>query len=361
MRIGWIVQRHPPDGGGMARSSGRQVASLRERGHEVRVLHLDQGRHPPDGLEGGSLVRPAASDTPDLLFPRHRAWLAACDVLVGFGGGLPAYLASLWGRWLGRRSAALFRGADLDTLVVDPQRGWMVHQVLAMADRVGAVSSEMAGRLAAMSRREVSHIPNSLRAEEWKPLAAEEAFARQWRRDHVPQGRKVVGVFGELKAKKGLDLVMSLPSLLEGGPELQLLTVGTLAEELGPRLEKSWKGRWQAIPFQTAHGVVGWYRACDVLLLPSLHDGTPNVALEAMAAGLPVVASRAGGVPDLIEDGVHGFLFEPGCVEGAAEALLQALLLPEEEREALIVRARGRLEDFTPEREVLALEALFAA
>jgi len=55
----------------------------------------------------------------------------------------------------------------------------------------------------------------------------------------------------------------------------------------------------------------GWYRDATLLALPSLEDNCPMAVLEAMAAGVPVVAARVGGVPELIEDGKTGFLFEP--------------------------------------------------
>ena len=68
-----------------------------------------------------------------------------------------------------------------------------------------------------------------------------------------------------------------------------------------------------------------WMNACDVLCLPSLSEGLPNVALEAMACGLPVVASRVGGVPEIVRDGVNGFLVPPSNPGALADALRRAL------------------------------------
>jgi glycosyltransferase involved in cell wall biosynthesis len=56
-------------------------------------------------------------------------------------------------------------------------------------------------------------------------------------------------------------------------------------------------------------------RESDVLCLPSFTEGSPNVVKEAMASGLAVIASRVGGVPDLVRDGYTGLLFEPGNVD----------------------------------------------
>ena len=67
--------------------------------------------------------------------------------------------------------------------------------------------------------------------------------------------------------------------------------------------------------------VAGFYRLFDAFYLPSVNEGTPVSAIEALAAGTPVVANRVGGVPDVVRDAVDGYLVEPGDVEGAAERL----------------------------------------
>jgi len=67
--------------------------------------------------------------------------------------------------------------------------------------------------------------------------------------------------------------------------------------------------------------VAGYYRLFDAFVLPSVTEGTPVSAIEALASGTPVVANRVGGVPDVVRDGVDGFLVEPGDVQGAAERI----------------------------------------
>ncbi len=66
-----------------------------------------------------------------------------------------------------------------------------------------------------------------------------------------------------------------------------------------------------------------WLRSCDVLVVPSRLDGRPMVVLEALALGVPVLASRVGALPELIEDGVNGFLQTPGDVDGFVGRLSQ--------------------------------------
>lgn len=71
------------------------------------------------------------------------------------------------------------------------------------------------------------------------------------------------------------------------------------------------------------HGEEKWpiYKDCQVFVLPSLTEGQPLVILEAFGCGIPVIASRVGGILDIIEDGVNGFLVSPGVAEELAKAL----------------------------------------
>jgi glycosyltransferase involved in cell wall biosynthesis len=71
--------------------------------------------------------------------------------------------------------------------------------------------------------------------------------------------------------------------------------------------------------------VAQWIGAASLLCLPSLNEGTPNVVVEALASGVPVVATRVGGVPDLVHDGVNGMLVEPAQPDALADAIAVAL------------------------------------
>jgi glycosyltransferase involved in cell wall biosynthesis len=82
----------------------------------------------------------------------------------------------------------------------------------------------------------------------------------------------------------------------------------------------------------------------DVFVMPSLEEGFPIAALEAMAAGLPVVASSVGGVPELVVDGKTGWLVPPGDAEALA-ARLRLLLRSPEERLTMGAKARARVRD----------------
>jgi glycosyltransferase involved in cell wall biosynthesis len=99
--------------------------------------------------------------------------------------------------------------------------------------------------------------------------------------------------------------------------------------------------------------------ALDVLVVPSLNEGMGRVALEAGAAGIPVVASRVGGLPDVIDDGETGLLAPPKDARAIADAVLELVRAPE--RRALMgATARARVvPHFSLENMVLRIEELY--
>jgi len=133
----------------------------------------------------------------------------------------------------------------------------------------------------------------------------------------------VVGWVGRMTGVKDTDAVLEiLRATRQLGVDAVLVMVGDgpdrerleqLAHDLGIARSTYFVG------YQS--DVAGYYRLFDAFLLPSVNEGTPVSAIEALASGTPVVATRVGGVPDVVRDGLDGFLFEPGDAEGAARTL----------------------------------------
>ncbi len=137
----------------------------------------------------------------------------------------------------------------------------------------------------------------------------------------------VVGIVAKLSTVKGHAHFLRAAALVrEQCDDVVFLVVGggplrgeleSLAEALGLGSSVRFMGIRDDIP-----AVLG---LMDVFVLSSLSEGAPNVILEAMASGLPVVATNVGGVPDLVRDGETGCLVEPGDPEGLAAAVLGIL------------------------------------
>jgi len=140
----------------------------------------------------------------------------------------------------------------------------------------------------------------------------------------------VIGTVALLRPEKNLGiLVDAFAKVHVRDPRSRLLIVGSgpLKEELVKRVsELELTG---ACVFEEATTTPAtWMRAIDVFVLPSRSEAFSNALLEAMACGCCPVGSNVGGMPELVKDGQHGFLFDPESVEELADRLTQLALEP---------------------------------
>ncbi|MBW8059333.1 MAG: glycosyltransferase family 4 protein [Solirubrobacterales bacterium] len=187
----------------------------------------------------------------------------------------------------------------------------------------------------------------------------------------IGPGQPLVGAVATLRAQKALHvLVRAAASLAPRFPDLRVLIVGgevggagrpdepardrlaALARELGVGEQVRLLGPRPDVPDLLA--------ALDVAVLSSDFEGSPLSVLEYMEAGRPVVATRVGGVPDLVEDGVTGLLVEPRDPEGLARAIAE--LLDDRTRASAMGRAgrERRRGEFSIANTVGRIEALYS-
>ena len=124
---------------------------------------------------------------------------------------------------------------------------------------------------------------------------------------------RVLFVGGDLRAKGGEILLEAFRRSWRGRAELHLVTRTPVPRELGVY---TYAGLTPNSP-----GLVRLFGAADLFVLPTLGDTFAQVVLEAMASGLPVVASRVGAIPELVVDGETGFLVPPGDADALAQAV----------------------------------------
>jgi len=147
----------------------------------------------------------------------------------------------------------------------------------------------------------------------------------------IPEDAFVVGWVGRMTGVKATRAVLEIVrATRDRGVDAALCMVGDgpdrvrleeIAHELGIARSCYFVGYQEQI--------AGYYRLFDAFVLPSVNEGTPVSAIEALASGTPVVANRVGGVPDVVRDGVDGFLVEPGDYDAAGERLAQLARDPE--------------------------------
>ena len=177
----------------------------------------------------------------------------------------------------------------------------------------------------------------------------------------IPFDANVLVTVAVLRPPKGIQfMVRALPKILDAHPNTYYLIVGggshhaALLEEVdqaGVKERVIFAGMRQDVPRLLA--------SSDVFILPTLTEALPTVLAEAMAAQLPVIASRVGGVPEMITDGQNGVLVEPGDVNALAKAAIQLLDQPEL-RARLAQQGWGTVnQKFSVERQVDQLKELY--
>ncbi len=229
---------------------------------------------------------------------------------------------------LGKPYALSLRGSDIHVLTRFRGRRERIRRVLAGAAVVVAVSEDLA-RAARDLGAEPAHVrvvPNGVEVEKFTGRdrdAARKALGLR------PEERLILSV-GRLAEVKGFDLLLRAFAELSRAADAPMRCV-ILGE--GP-------SRRSLSAIAGALGVAGsvdmpgwvepsklpdWYAAADAFVLLSVSEGCPNVVVESLASGTPVVATAVGGIPEMVRDGVNGFLVGERSSEAAAGALRRAL------------------------------------
>lgn len=302
-------------------------AGWQEDGVEVETF-----RYAPEGLEVLGYGRSLDADER----VRPKAGLAAPLYLIGARRALSRAVARrrfdlLHAHWivpnglaagpLARRLPVGFglHGSDVFLAERPGLRGW-TRRALARGRFLTGCSPELVDRVCALgfTRDRAVVIPYGVDTEAFVPAPERSAIWRE--RLGIPSRATVVLSVGRMVTKKGYQVLLpALPELLQRRQDLHVVLAGT-----GDRLAEfraaaaSWPGRVHLPGAVLRDTLPDLYRAADLFVLPAVHDakgnvdGLPNVILEAMATGLPVVASGISGIPLAVSDGAEGLLVPEG-------------------------------------------------
>jgi len=347
-RLLFITETYPPDRGGMSESCDRIVRGLARSGVAVDLVHFDRRVQTPAFRRtgaGSELHLPLEADaahTINCLWNQlqHQVDLGAASHVVAFGGTLPLLAAPVFAAWMSRPLVTLLRGNELDAGLFDPRRRPALDDALRRSAAVCTVTTAQAAKVMALHPDTPTRVTgNGIDFDLWSATAADFERGRSFRSAQVGAGRRVLGAFGHLKAKKGLPFLIDTLERSGLADRAHLLLVGEI--ETPPA-----QTPFTHLPPMDRFGLLPYYLAADLVVLPSHYDGFPNVLIEAMALGRPIVASAVGGMADVLVDGETGFLFPPGDPQGCADALSRALTVDEEklremgETARAVVRAR---------------------
>jgi glycosyltransferase involved in cell wall biosynthesis len=284
----------------------------------------------------------------------HGHWVVPGGVIAALAAG-------------GRPLVVSLHGSDVFVAERHAAVGAVARQVFHRAIRVTAPSDDLCGRAARLGADpgRLRTVPYGVDADRFAPSPeAAAAVRRELGIDRAP----IVFTAGRLVRKKGFEyLVDAAAELARSHPAARVLIAGDgdLRDELAARAA--------ALPNVVLLGnrsqdeIARLAAAADVIAVPSVRDdagnvdGLPNFALEALASATPVVATRAGGLPQAIEDGANGLLVPERDVQALAAAI-RALLDQPERAHAIGAHARARvIREFGWARVAESFEAAYDA
>ena len=291
-----------------------------------------------------------------LLLQRGRRLHATGYDCILASWGYPDAVAAGWlARLLGIPYVVKVHGSDLNVQATHALRRPQIRAALRGAAAVVAVSRALAGKAVALGADE-ARVHTLYNGVDGSRFAPGDRVAARARLALDPTDAPLLLYVGNLKDSKGcLDLLESFPAVLAAQPRARLVYVGD-----GP-CRGALRARAHALGVEQRLQLVGpmphdalpdWFRAADVLCLPSHNEGVPNVVLEAMACGTPVVATRVGGIPEVVPE-YAGHLVPLGDRPALAAALLDAAARAWDAG-AIAAHARG----FSWEANIERLDAL---
>jgi glycosyltransferase involved in cell wall biosynthesis len=199
---------------------------------------------------------------------------------------------------------------------------WYLRSVIRLSDRILAVSEHTKVALQRfLPGHDIHALPNAIDTSELSVA----------RRSSVNGAPARVLYMGHLLPEKGIyDLVKAMPRIIVEAPDTKFLFCGPYEVEKVRQICQ----RKGLMPFVEHVGPIPmqerlrFYQRADILVLPSYDEGMPIVVLEAMAIGLPIVTTPVGGIPEIIKNGIHGFLIKPGDTKALASRVLTLIKDP---------------------------------
>jgi len=249
-----------------------------------------------------------------------------------------------------------------------PPFSWIERRLSGWTDRIIACSNKVREHLVekvGISPLKVVVVPNGVDTEVFFPIKKRSSlYARvEGVREElgIEAGDTVIGTVGHMSRQKGHEvLIAAIPKILLTYPKAKFVFVGKgkLRREL--REQARDLGVARVVRFAGIREDVPMVLNCfDVFVLPSLWEGFGTAIIEAMACGLPVVASRVGGVPEIIEDGVDGLLVRRGRPRPLAEAIVRVLDNPNLRRDMIYRGLRKAVGQFDVTRMAQTMAKIY--
>jgi glycosyltransferase involved in cell wall biosynthesis len=209
----------------------------------------------------------------------------------------------------------------------DPQWRSKIDFVLASSDHMITPSQSLKRDLIRLGlpAERVSVIPNGHNPESFKIISTNGAREKLG----LPKDKRIILSVGHLEAVKGHKyLIQSMERLVRMNLNAICCIVGDGSQRRNLENSINKLNLMEGVKLVGAkpyNEIPLWMNACDIFVHPSINEGNPNVMLEAMGCGKPLVGTKVGGIPEIIIENKLGILVDPGDPEGLAKAMAQAL------------------------------------
>jgi len=358
MKIAILVLHFPPKG-----QAGTEIATyflaehLARRGHIVHVItSLDEGL-PDESYEKGfyihriplikirifgmllywrAIIRTIRKIDPDLV---HAQSLVS---------GMPALISK---KLLKIPYAVWGQGSDV--YLPDGFIKLTSKMVIKNADSAIALTDDMKKVMQKIYHRDIVVVPNGINIAD--------QLDKPDMKDEAAHGKSILYV-GRLESVKGVQyLIRAMKRVHDKIPDARLIIIGDgkerdMLEALSIQLGIQ---KYVQIGGEVPHEkVLSFMQQADVFVLPSLSEGFPMVIIEALACGLPIVASRVGGVPEIITNDTNGYLVEAKDAETIANKII-LLLQDEKLRKKISDNNKQLVKKYTWENVIVELERLY--
>jgi L-malate glycosyltransferase len=368
-----VTPEFPPNQwGGLAKTAHKVASHLRGLGLEVHVAHFSVAPHPLVLLDenrstellddivvhritvGRELV---ADSNRELWDCPHTLTLQMIyqslemlirdqryDLFVSFFLYPMGYVAGLIAKRFGIPSIATIVGNDIKKYIFSPEKAAVCRSGLENADRIVALSADLMemGHALVPIRHKTRIIYNSVQIPK-----------QSWNRSRGSDFR--VGCAGIFKYAKGLPYLFKAVGSLSRRHQVSLELVGLIRtselETVARMRESSALGELLTVRDPIPRDLMAeWLSTLDAFVLPSVTEGCPNILMEAMAFGVPCVATRTGAVEELTQHGAAALLVPWGDSRAIAEALT-ALISDYDPAVKLGTAARRAMSEFSDDRE----------
>jgi glycosyltransferase involved in cell wall biosynthesis len=269
------------------------------------------------------------------------------------GMGIPALAAK---KLFGKPYVIWGRGSDV--YLAKKHERFVLRPAVKNADAVIALTGQMKEKIGEYYKKDAFVIPNGITLDEYVGLSKGNLRAE------LQMGRsdKVIIYIGRLSPVKGVEyLIRAMRLVKDKAPDTKLILIGDGSEREKIQSIIKQLNLEQLIihlPQVPNKNIPKYAVASDVLVLPSLSEGFPMTILEAMASGLPVVSTRVSGLPEIVKEGINGFLVEPGNPEQLAEKIL-LLLKNDETRAMMSANNKESVKQYSWENVIGKLEKIY--